>query len=106
MQISVCSKALLVEALAALGDNRLGFAVAVHLMAREAVMAGEQVVVEDDADEGDGTGCDVDEGEAEGRDKAAERVWADADAEVKQDEVRGIGAQWTARAWQEAVVVP
>lgn len=88
MQISVCTgKALLVEALAALGDDRLGFAVAVHLMAREAVMAGEQVVVEDDADEGDGTSCDVDEGEAEGRDKAAERVWADADAEVKQDEV-------------------
>ena len=52
MQISVCTgKALLVEALAALGDDRLGFAVAVHLMAREAVMAGEQVVVEDDDDD-------------------------------------------------------
>lgn len=82
-----CGEALLVEALAALGDDRLGFAVAVHLMAREAMMACEQVVVERDAAEGDGAGCEVDEGEAEARDKAAERVGADADAEVEQHEV-------------------
>ena len=52
MQISVCTgKALLVEVLAALRDELFRLRGAVHAAAREKTAAGEEDVVEHDADE-------------------------------------------------------
>ena len=73
--------------LAALRDELFRLRGAVHAAAREKTAAGEEDVVEHDADEADDAGGEIDEGEAEGRHEAAERVGADADAEVEEDEV-------------------
>ena len=60
-----------IEMLAALFDDGLGFAVAVHLMTGEAMMAAEEVEVETDTQEGNRSGAEIYNLEAKIRDKAA-----------------------------------